>query len=74
VQDPNLVRRGIPAVVAIQHSILDTTVKIFADEFYRTLTLNWLIDAAIQTTRNAISQQVGHLSEITFTNHLGWVG
>jgi CHAT domain-containing protein len=56
---PNLVRRGIPAVVAMQYSILDTTAKIFADEFYRTLALGWPIDAAIQTTRNAISQEVG---------------
>jgi CHAT domain-containing protein len=56
---PNLVRRGIPAVVAMQYSIIDTTAKIFADEFYRTLALNWPVDAAIQTTRNAISQEVG---------------
>jgi CHAT domain-containing protein len=56
---PNLVRRGIPAVVAMQYSILDTTAKVFADEFYRTLALGWPIDAAIQTTRNAISIEVG---------------
>jgi len=56
---PNLVRRGIPAVVAMQYSILDTTAKVFADEFYRTLALSWPVDAAIQTTRNAISMEVG---------------
>ncbi|MBD2511254.1 leucine-rich repeat domain-containing protein [Nostoc muscorum FACHB-395] len=56
---PNLVRRGIPAVVAMQYSILDTTAKLFADEFYRTLALGWPVDAAIQTTRNAISIEVG---------------
>jgi CHAT domain-containing protein len=56
---PNLVRRGIPAVVAMQYTIFDTTAKIFADEFYRTLALGWPVDAAIQTTRNAISQEVG---------------
>ncbi|MDF5731838.1 MAG: CHAT domain-containing protein [Rhizonema sp. PD38] len=55
----NLVRRGIPAVVAMQYSIKDTTAKLFADEFYRTLALGWPVDAAIQTTRNAISQEVG---------------
>lgn len=38
---PNLVRRGIPAVVAMQYSIKDTTAKLFADEFYRTLALGW---------------------------------
>ncbi|BAY88950.1 Miro domain-containing protein [Microchaete diplosiphon NIES-3275] len=56
---PNLVRRGIPAVVAMQYEILDTTAKLFADEFYRTLALGWPVDAAIQTTRNAISMEVG---------------
>ncbi|MDJ0801110.1 MAG: CHAT domain-containing protein [Calothrix sp. MO_167.B12] len=56
---PNLVRRGIPAVVAMQYSILDATAKLFADEFYRTLALGYPVDAAIQTTRNAISMEVG---------------
>ncbi|GAB1540027.1 hypothetical protein NUACC21_26960 [Scytonema sp. NUACC21] len=56
---PNLVRRGIPAVIAMQYPILDTTAKVFADEFYRTLVLNYPLDTAIQTTRNAISQEVG---------------
>ncbi|MFP4099736.1 MAG: CHAT domain-containing protein [Coleofasciculus sp.] len=55
---PNLVRRGIPGVIAMQYSILDTTAKLFADEFYRTLALGWTLDAAIQTTRNAISMEV----------------
>jgi CHAT domain/Concanavalin A-like lectin/glucanases superfamily len=56
---PNLVRRGIPAVVAMQYSILDFTAKLFADEFYRTLALGYPVDAAIQETRNAISMEVG---------------
>jgi GTPase SAR1 family protein/CHAT domain-containing protein len=56
---PNLVRRNIPGVIAMQYSILDTTAKLFADEFYRTLALGWTLDAAIQTTRNAISMEVG---------------
>ncbi len=56
---PNLVRRGIPAVVAMQYSILDSTAKLFADEFYRTLALGYPVDAAIQSTRNAISMEVG---------------
>ena len=56
---PNLVRRGIPAVVAMQYSIFDDTAKLFADEFYRTLALGYPVDEAIQTTRNAISMEVG---------------
>ena len=56
---PNLVRRGIPAVIAMQYSIFDNTAKLFADEFYRTLALGFPVDEAIQTTRNAISMEVG---------------
>lgn len=56
---PNLVRRGLPAVVAMQYYVLDTTAKQFADEFYRTLALGWPVDASMQTTRNAISVEVG---------------
>jgi CHAT domain-containing protein len=55
----NLVRRGIPAVIAMQYTILDSTAKLFADEFYRTLALGYPVDTAIQTTRNAISMEVG---------------
>ena len=56
---PNLVRRGIPAVVAMQYNIWDTTAKLFASEFYRKLALGLPVDAAIQKTRNAISMEVG---------------
>jgi HEAT repeat protein/energy-coupling factor transporter ATP-binding protein EcfA2 len=56
---PNLVQRRIPAVVAMQYSIFDSTAKIFADRFYRILALGYPVDAAIQRTRNAISQEVG---------------
>jgi hypothetical protein len=56
---PHLVRRGIPAVIAMRYSIADSTAKLFADEFYRTLALGWPVDAGIQTTRNGISMEVG---------------
>lgn len=56
---PHLVRRGIPAVVAMQQAIADTTAELFADEFYSTLALGWPVDAAIQATRNAISLELG---------------
>ncbi|MBW4569993.1 MAG: leucine-rich repeat domain-containing protein [Tolypothrix carrinoi HA7290-LM1] len=56
---PNLVRRGIPAVVAMQYPIFDDTAKLFADKFYRTLAVGYPVDAAIQTTRNAISMEIG---------------
>ena len=55
----NLVRRGIPAIVAMQYTIADSTAKLFADEFYRTLALGYPVDTAIQSTRNGISMDVG---------------
>ena len=55
----NLVRRGIPAVVAMQYPIWDSTAKLFADKFYRTLAQGYPVDAAIQKTRNLISMEVG---------------
>jgi hypothetical protein len=39
--------------------ITDNSAKLFTDEFYRSLALGWPVDAAIQTTRNAMSMEVG---------------
>ncbi|MEO1764838.1 MAG: CHAT domain-containing protein, partial [Cyanobacteria bacterium J06629_18] len=55
----NLVRRGIPAAIAMQYTISDSTAKLFASEFYKTLALGFPVDTAIQETRNAISMDVG---------------
>ena len=55
----NLVRKGIPAAVAMQYTILDSTAKLFTSEFYKTIALGFPVDKAIQSTRNAISQDVG---------------
>ncbi len=56
---PNLVQRGLPAVVAMQYPIYDRTAKCFTAGFYRALALGWPVDAAVQTTRNAISIEMG---------------
>ena len=56
---PRLVQRGIPAVIAMQYSIRDSTSKLFADIFYGSLALAKPIDEAIQSARNLISIQVG---------------
>ncbi len=56
---PNLVRRGIPAIIAMQYSIRDSTAKLFADKFYRSLALGKPVDEAVQSTRNLISVQIG---------------
>lgn len=55
----NLVQKGIPAVVAMQYNISDSTAKLFADEFYSTLALGYPVDSAIQKTRNAIFMEIG---------------
>lgn len=56
---PNLVHRGIPAVVAMQYNILDSTAKLFASEFYSKLAIGLPVDAAIQKSRNIISMEIG---------------
>ncbi|MFN8489862.1 MAG: CHAT domain-containing protein [Caldilineaceae bacterium] len=56
---PRLVQHGIPAVVAMQYPILDSTARLFANRFYHNLALGRPVDAAIQDTRNFISIQVG---------------
>lgn len=55
---PRLVQRGIPAVVAMQYTILDSTAKIFAEEFYRSLARGEPVDRAVQSARNLISIKV----------------
>lgn len=56
---PRLVQRGIPAVIAMQYSIRDSTAKLFSDKFYRSLALAKPVDEAVQSTRNLISIEVG---------------
>ena len=52
---PRLVQRGIPAVIAMQYTILDSTAKTFAEEFYRSLARGEPVDRAVQSARNLIS-------------------
>ncbi|MFB2882211.1 hypothetical protein [Floridanema aerugineum] len=61
-KDLTVLPREIGKLTQLKKLILgkyDKTAKLFADEFYRTLALGWPVDAAIQTTRNAISIEVG---------------
>jgi CHASE2 domain-containing sensor protein len=59
---PQLVRRGVPAVVAMRYPIADDVAIVFAREFYRAL---WegpesgLVDAAISDARRALWQERG---------------
>lgn len=50
----NLVRAGVPAVVAMQYKILDRTAALFSKVFYSTLITNYSIDAAIAQARRQI--------------------
>ncbi len=51
---PNLVRRGLPAVVAMQYSIYDDTAIKFSREFYRALAVGFPVDTAISEARRGI--------------------
>jgi hypothetical protein len=56
---PLLVQRGIPAVIAMQYSIRNSTSILFADSFYNALAQGNPVDMAVQSARNFISIQVG---------------
>jgi len=51
---PNLVRRGLPAVVAMQYSVYDDTAIRFSREFYRALAVGFPVDTAISEARRGI--------------------
>lgn len=50
-----LVRRGIPAVIAMQFAISDTAAIEFAHTFYKALANELPVDAAVSEARKAIS-------------------
>ena len=53
----NLVRQGIPAVVAMQFEISDGAAITFAGEFYAALAEGFSVDAAVAEARKAIFAQ-----------------
>ena len=52
-----LVRRGIPAVIAMQFEVGERTVETLSREFYRSLADNYPVDAALAEARKAIYTQ-----------------
>ncbi|MBI4671360.1 MAG: CHAT domain-containing protein [Chloroflexi bacterium] len=50
----NLIRQGIPAVVAMQFAISDDAALKLSSEFYKALADNYPIDAAVSEARKAI--------------------
>jgi hypothetical protein len=57
---PNLVLRGLPAVVAMRYPIPDDTAIVFAGEFYQALTHETpaAVDVAVANGRRAVYQDV----------------
>lgn len=49
-----LVTRGLPAAIAMQFAITDTTAVRFAEDFYRTLAQDGCIDTAVGEARRGI--------------------
>jgi CHAT domain-containing protein len=56
---PKLVQRGVPAVLSMQYKVLIKTAKIFMEDFYTIVAARKPIDWAIQSARNAVSQELG---------------
>jgi hypothetical protein len=55
-----LVRAGMPAVIAMQAAISDQTAIAFSREFYGALADGWPVDAAIQEGRRGIVAALGN--------------
>lgn len=56
---PQLVQRGVPAVLSMQYNVLVKTAKIFLEDFYTSLAAGKPADWATQAGRNAVSQEMG---------------
>ena len=58
-----LVRRGAPAVLAMQHEITDRAAVEFARAFYEAVADGYPVDAAVSEGRKAVSTQVPNTVE-----------
>ncbi|MGD2207496.1 MAG: CHAT domain-containing protein, partial [Anaerolineae bacterium] len=54
-----LVRAGLPAVIAHQYAMPDSSAQAFAAEFYDALTDDYPVDAAVSEGRKAILSELG---------------
>jgi hypothetical protein len=59
----NLVRHGIPAVLAMQYTITDAAAIVFSRAFYEALAGGMPIDAAVSEARKAVSFDVENTLE-----------
>lgn len=53
------VLRFVPAVIAMQHPIFETSARCFAYEFYRAIAVGYPVDAAVSEARKALYIDVG---------------
>jgi DNA-binding response OmpR family regulator/CHAT domain-containing protein len=56
---PQLVQRGVPAVLSMQYKVYVETAKVFLEDFYTSVAARKPIDWATQSARNAISLEFG---------------
>jgi small GTP-binding protein len=56
---PQLIQRGVPAVLSMQYKVLIKTAKIFLEDFYTYVAARKPLDWATQAARNAVSQELG---------------
>lgn len=56
---PQIVQRGVPAVVAMQYPVLISTAEIYLDNFYTAVAARKPIDWAVQDARKAIAIKKG---------------
>jgi CheY-like chemotaxis protein len=56
---PQIVQRGVPAVVAMQYKVLISTAEIFLEHFYRAVATRKPVDWAVQWARKAVSIKMG---------------
>jgi CHAT domain-containing protein len=56
---PQLIRRGVPAVIAMQYSVKVSTAELFLRHLYQNIAQRKPIDWAIQQARNAVSVRKG---------------
>ncbi|MCB9151011.1 MAG: SUMF1/EgtB/PvdO family nonheme iron enzyme [Caldilineaceae bacterium] len=58
-----LVRRGLPAVIAMQYQITDRAAIEFAEQFYDALTVGLPVDGAVTDARRAVSLAINNTLE-----------
>lgn len=56
---PQLLQRGVPAVIAMQYRVKVATARLFFSQLYQSVAYRKPIDWAVQQARNAISAQKG---------------